>query len=307
MDAERQFVGRISQVEFSIFILGGLLRNAWSGLVSRLLFSQLRRHFEAYEELLRIPQGLIKSWFDFEIPCLLSKLDVEPSTALLAIALFLRGWDVLVSHDWFPYSYGVVVIINTQRSTKMSQRLPDGSEERVGGGGVEEVDVDAFVRRKMTLAFAKAVLKRFYQKENYFSTPSLHAQESVSDGVSPIRSGGEVPYTGAADDTAGAVSDVDEDWASKGAADVYAVNKRALMLRLQQQQELCRAKKRRVLTNMLEVFKLAIKLVEDPVASAPETMERDAANAIVTMAIALKRTREEPDEAKVELAKITKA
>lgn len=43
---------------------------------------------------------MIKSWFDFGMFCLLNSLDVEPSTALLAIAsVYVVDLDALDGHD----------------------------------------------------------------------------------------------------------------------------------------------------------------------------------------------------------------
>lgn len=55
------------------------------------------------------------------------------------------------------------------------------------------------------------------------------------------------------------------------------------------------------------MFMLAMELVEAPIASAPETMEEDEANAGATMFEALKRSQEEADVDKVEFANLTNA
>lgn len=61
------------------------------------------------------------------------------------------------------------------------------------------------------------------------------------------------------------------------------------------------------LANLLEVFTFETELVEDPVTSARNATKGDAANAGVTVIVALRSAREEAENAKVELAKITKA
>lgn len=71
--------------------------------------------------------------------------------------------------------------------------------------------------------------------------------------------------------------------------------------------EFCRAKKRRVPANLLELFIFAKQLVEEPFASAFEAMKGEAANAGMTMADALKRARKKAQNVKVEQAKITQA
>lgn len=58
---------------------------------------------------------------------------------------------------------------------------------------------------------------------------------------------------------------------------------------------------------MLEVFTVAMELVEDQVASESEAMASDAANGGVTMVDALKRAREKSENATFESAKIKKA
>lgn len=92
----------------------------------------------------------------------------------------------------------------------------------------------------------------------------------------------------------------------EGALGVDEVDEEAVKRRFQQLQESCLAKKQRVPANVLEVLTLPAELVEDLVASAPDMMEGDAANARMTLADVLKRAREEAEEAKVELGKITK-
>lgn len=68
----------------------------------------------------------------------------------------------------------------------MSRRLSDGFEERVGGGVVRAVYVNAFANRGMTLRFAKAVIKRFHRKrKDYFGLESLEVQDSFLDAASP--------------------------------------------------------------------------------------------------------------------------
>lgn len=52
---------------------------------------------------------------------------------------------------------------------------------------------------------------------------------------------------------------------------------------------------------MLEVFTLASELVDDPVTCETDELVGDANNAMVTMAYALKKVREETDNARVEL------
>lgn len=55
------------------------------------------------------------------------------------------------------------------------------------------------------------------------------------------------------------------------------------------------------------MFTLATELVDDPVESAPEAVEGNENNAGVAVAGVLKRACEEPENAKVELAKMAKA
>lgn len=57
--------------------------------------------------------------------------------------------------------------------------------------------------------------------------------------------------------------------------------------------------------NVIEVFTLTTELVEEPVARAPNGMESDVVNAAVPIADTLKRAHENPQKAKVLLAKTT--
>lgn len=59
--------------------------------------------------------------------------------------------------------------------------------------------------------------------------------------------------------------------------------------------------KRRAPANLFEECTLASKLVEDLVGNAPEVVEGDADDVAVTMADALKETRENTEYARVEL------
>lgn len=78
---------------------------------------------------------------------------------------------------------------------------------------------------------------------------------------------------------------------------VYEVQKSPVKRRNQQLQGSCRTKKREAPKNVLEVLTLVTMLVEDPVASASETVGGDADDAKVTMEDALKKGREEADNA----------
>lgn len=94
----------------------------------------------------------------------------------------------------------------------MNQLLPDGSEERVGGGDVRAVYVDTFADHSTTLQFARAALKRTHQKgENYFEFPSLEAQYSVLDATGPARAPGDVADAVVGDDFVGTMLDVEDD------------------------------------------------------------------------------------------------
>lgn len=85
-EVERRFIGRIAEVEFSILAPGDFLGTARSKAVLQLLFVRLDKHCEGYGALLRIPEGLVKIWFNSGIFCSLTELDVEPNTGLLAIS-----------------------------------------------------------------------------------------------------------------------------------------------------------------------------------------------------------------------------
>lgn len=56
---------------------------------------RIANHCEFYDASLRLSQDVFKSWFDFGSFCLLTSIDVEPSTVLLAIARFYEmDWVV---------------------------------------------------------------------------------------------------------------------------------------------------------------------------------------------------------------------
>lgn len=82
--AEQRFIGRIAEETFTFLVLNVFLSTARSVPVSRLSFTRLDRHGKGYEELLRVPHGMIDPWFDYRIFSLLMLLDVESSDALLA-------------------------------------------------------------------------------------------------------------------------------------------------------------------------------------------------------------------------------
>lgn len=85
------------------------------------------------------------------------------------------------------------------------------------------------------------------------------------------------------------------------------VDKGTVKRRLQLLQEFRRAKKRRVPTNVIEVFTLKTELVEEPVVSASETNRNDVPDADATMTESLKRALEKAENAKVEIVHDTKA
>lgn len=57
---------------------------------------------------------------------------------------------------------------------------------------------------------------------------------------------------------------------------------------------------------LVRLFMLVTEIFEEPVASATNAIEGDATDAGVSMADALRRTRQKVEKAKVELAHITK-
>lgn len=68
---------------------------------------------------------------------LLTKLDVEPSTALLAITRVCElDSDAVDGHDWFPYAYGRGAIINICESAIMSLHIENCSKEPAGAGEI---------------------------------------------------------------------------------------------------------------------------------------------------------------------------
>lgn len=125
--------------------------------------------------------------------------------------------------------------------------------------------------------------------------------------VNPTRSLGDVPDAVIADDTVGAVLEVDDDRNLKGAFGVDEVDKRVIKHRLLQLQEYCHVRNCNDPANVLEVFTFVTKRVEEPVVSVSEAIKVDAANARVTMTDALQRAREETGNANAELPNITKA
>lgn len=107
--------------------------------------------------------------------------------------------------------------------------------------------------------------------------------------MSPTRSPCDVPDATKANDVIGAVLDIGDDRDFSGAVGVGEVDERAKKFCFQKLQESYRTMKRRVPSNVLEVFTLAMKLIEEPVESTPEAMEGRVSNAGLTMADALKK------------------
>lgn len=107
------------------------------------------------------------------------------------------------------------------------------------------------------------------------------------------------------DDIVRAALDVDNDWNFESAAGIDEFDKWIEKLRYQQLQESCRAKKRSIPVNVLEVFALATEMVKKPIARRSSTMKVYVANAGAPMADTVKTAREEAENGKVEFAKIT--
>lgn len=102
----------------------------------------------------------------------------------------------------------------------MSRRLPDGFEEKVGGGDVRAVYLNAFATRGMTFGFAKAVFEGLYGNgKDYSGIPLLKVKDRVLDAVRSIRSG-DIPEAVAPDGFVGTVLDVGDNWDLEVAADV---------------------------------------------------------------------------------------
>lgn len=141
----------------------------------------ISNHCEGCDALLRVARGLNKDWFDFEGMHLLTKLDVEPSTALLAGSRVCKlNRNTLNDHDWFPYDFDTKTIINNRGLNTTIRCVPDGSVDRVGGGDVRALYIDEFDDLCVTLEFAKALLNRSRRRRDpYFGIPLLEANDGV--------------------------------------------------------------------------------------------------------------------------------
>lgn len=68
--------------------------------MSRLSFARLNRHYVGYGDFLDVLQVFIKLWCDFEIFRLLTTLDEQSSTALVAnVRVYMVDWDALSGND----------------------------------------------------------------------------------------------------------------------------------------------------------------------------------------------------------------
>lgn len=113
-DVESRFIGRISDVEFSIHDLGALLCTARSVVVPRLSFGRLDK-YSCYLACLRF--GLHRAGWPWRFPC-----NNETGTNIIVLG-----------------------------SEMMTRRLPDGSEERFGSGDIREIYIVEFANRNITL------------------------------------------------------------------------------------------------------------------------------------------------------------
>lgn len=69
----------------------------------------------------------------------------------------------------------------------MIRRYLDGSEKRVGGCDIFAVYVDVTSNYGMKLRLAMTALERVHRNDaDYFRIPSPEAQNSVSNGPSPV-------------------------------------------------------------------------------------------------------------------------
>lgn len=108
----------------------------------------------------------------------------------------------------------------------MNRRSEDGSDARAGSCDVQEVYVNAFANRDMTIWFTKAALERFHREEEYSRNLQSHeAQGRFLRANSPARAPGSIFHVVVPDIVVIALLGVDEDQDLKGVVDVDIVDK----------------------------------------------------------------------------------
>lgn len=53
---------------------------------------------------MRVPEAMIKKWFDFGCLRFIDRMDVDPTLPFVTVARLCKvNWHALGSDDWFPY------------------------------------------------------------------------------------------------------------------------------------------------------------------------------------------------------------
>lgn len=199
-------------------------------------------------------------------------------------------------------------IVDTWGSATMGRHLPESSDKRVAGNDIRAIYIDEFAYCGMTLEFAEAALERFRQRKKwYFGILSLEAQDSLLNLESPVQSAVNNSDVGGIDDAPGAVFGIDDKRDLGGAVGAEVIERwghetwssTASSFLSHQETKSLGKRTRSVRAGVGAGWRSAYKSIWGGWG--------DVKDVWVTIPDELKKAREETDNARVELAKLTKA
>lgn len=189
-DAQQKVEACIAEVELSILSFGAFLQVVRIGPVKQFSFSRVIDECDGRCARMRVPDAMIKDWFDFEILWLTDRMDVDPILTFVAVVRLCEAyWYALGSHDWFPYICKTGKLSRVSWSASMVRKLADGTEEKDAvNGPVHPTYREQFAKRCVLFEFSNAAwLQSLGRKLDYISIPALFSLDALLKSTLVLR------------------------------------------------------------------------------------------------------------------------